>query len=234
MRSKSSDPYTPSKIKAQAVLFDVGHTMLFPNGQFFYDLAARYGSNMPFNDFTQLGARIKEKAYRENPTNPYKMWFTEWFISAGVDSSHLPDIYAAIRQRHEERNLWDTLEPSIPDVLIRLRERGFVLGVISNADGTIQQMLQDLELDGYFKCIIDSAVVGIEKPDARIFLMASRKLGLPAEACIYIGDQWLVDGQGAANVGMVPVILDPFDVAQDVGCLRIRRLMDILDHIEPG
>ncbi|MDQ7053880.1 MAG: HAD-IA family hydrolase [candidate division KSB1 bacterium] len=216
------------------MLFDVGHTILFPNGKFFYDLAVSYGSSMPFDDFAQLGARVKEKAYRENPTNPYKMWFTEWFISAGVDSSHLPAIYAAIRQRHEERNLWDTLEPSIPEVLIRLRERGFVLGVISNADGTIQQMLQDLELDDYFKCIIDSAVVGIEKPDARIFLKAARILGLTAETCVYIGDQWLIDGQGAANAGMMPVILDPFEVAQDVGCLRIRRLMDILDHIDPG
>ncbi len=219
-------------IRAKAVIFDVGHTLIFPNDAFFYELAQEYQSRLSPDAFRKLGARCKEKAYRENPINPYKKWITEWYISAGVESRYLPEIYDAIHRRHEQRQLWDTLEPSLPDVLVRLREQGFKLGVISNADGTVRQLLEDFELDHYFKCILDSTEVGIEKPDARIFFMAAQMLGVVPEACVYIGDHWQVDGQGALHAGMIPVILDPFDVGKEIPCLKIRRLMDILKVVQ--
>ncbi len=219
------------KIQAKAVLFDVGHTILFPNPDFFFDLATQYQARLPREEFDLLGARVKYRTYRENPENPYARWFTEWMTGAGVPPKDVPAILQEIRRRHEEQNLWDTLEPTVPEVFIQLRERGFELGVISNADGSIEGLLQKYEIDGYFRVVLDSAVVGVEKPDARIFLMAAEALQLEPKDCVYIGDQWAIDGQGAQQVGMHPVILDPFDVAEEVPCLRIRHLIDILQHL---
>ncbi len=222
------------RIQAKGILFDVGHTILFPNPDFFYQLAVQYGARMPRRDFDHLGARCKEKAYRENPANPYRQWFSEWMIQAGVASDALPRIYQQIHDRHRESHLWDTLEPSIPAIFSELRERGFTLGVVSNADGTVPDMLAELELDHFFKCIIDSGRVGVEKPDARIFYMALEAIGLKPDSCVYVGDQPEVDARGAAAVGITPVLLDPHWVLPVTEYRRIRKLMELLDIVEFG
>ena len=226
-----NQPAPSEIIQATAVLFDVGHTILFPDDAFFYKLAQKHGGTMDRERFLLLGAQAKDTAYRENPSSPYKIWFRDWMLGAGVPEEAMPQIYDAIWQRHQEKHLWDTLEPSIPQVFKALRDRGFLLGVVSNADGSVPGILEQLELDHFFKCILDSTLVGIEKPDARIFLMAAEQLGVPPEQCVYVGDQVAVDVHGASHAGMIPVLLDPCDVVQDAPCRRIRRLLELVDYV---
>jgi putative hydrolase of the HAD superfamily len=58
--------------------------------------------------------------------------------------------------------------------------------------------------------VVDSQVVGLEKPDPRIFAVALERMGLPPERTVYIGDLRSVDAAGARNAGMHFVLLDPF------------------------
>ena len=60
--------------------------------------------------------------------------------------------------------------------------------------------------------MIDSEVVGMEKPDRAIFLEACRRLGLPPEACLYVGDLYPVDYLGARSAGLSGILLDPLDL----------------------
>lgn len=223
---------TATRIAVRAVLFDVGHTILFPDDRFLYTLAVAHGGKMPFADFVLHGARAKEAAYRENPFDPYKRWFAAWMTGAGVPREALPEIYAAVIDRHKHGQLWDTLESSIPEILTELRVRGFTLGIISNADGTIAAMLERFELDHYFSCIIDSGMVGVEKPDARIFLLACKALDIEPAACVYIGDQVSVDMIGASQVSMAAILLDPHDVVNKCPFPKIARLSELLDRLK--
>jgi putative hydrolase of the HAD superfamily len=79
----------------------------------------------------------------------------------------------------------------------------------------------------FFDCMIDSHVVGVEKPDPRIFELALQQLGLPADRCVYVGDNYDRDVIGARQAGLIPILIDPFDVvaAQDV--VRIHELKDL-------
>ena len=57
--------------------------------------------------------------------------------------------------------------------------------------------------------VIDSEVVGVEKPDPRIFEAGCAGLDLPPDACVYVGDLYPVDYVGARDAGLDAVLLDP-------------------------
>jgi putative hydrolase of the HAD superfamily len=70
-------------------------------------------------------------------------------------------------------------------------------------------------------------VVGVEKPDSRIFELALQKLGLPAERCVYVGDNYDRDVVGARRAGLVPILIDPFEVVAEQDVARIKALSDL-------
>jgi putative hydrolase of the HAD superfamily len=104
-------------------------------------------------------------------------------------------------------------------ILERLRRR-YALGVVSNFSGNLVPVLTELELLDYFRCIADSGVLGIQKPDPAIFHHALRELRVPARACWLVGDHpgndiapalqlqlrgcWLAPAGAAPPVGVIP------------------------------
>lgn len=76
------------------------------------------------------------------------------------------------------------------------------LGVISNNFGNTKGWCDDYALSPLLDVIVDSAVVGIKKPDGGIFRAALSELGVSADEAIYVGDTYLDDMMGAKSVGM--------------------------------
>src|SRR3989304_4266136 len=69
------------------------------------------------------------------------------------------------------------------EVLAGRKGKGYVVGVISNSDGRLETLVRDAGLAGPLDVIIDSRVVGVEKPDPRIFYLALERTGVaPPEA----------------------------------------------------
>ncbi len=87
--------------------------------------------------------------------------------------------------------------------------RGYRLGVISNADGRVRGLLDQSGLSRFFELILDSAEVGIEKPDPRIFLTATERLRLAPGACASVGDIYEIDFLGARRAGLEAVLIGP-------------------------
>lgn len=85
-------------------------------------------------------------------------------------------------------------------VLERLAAR-YPLALVSNFYGNIAAVLRDFQLDHLFPLIIESAVVGIRKPDPAIFQLGADKLGLPAEALAVVGDSYDKDIVPAGRIG---------------------------------
>ena len=73
------------------------------------------------------------------------------------------------------------------EVLLKLKEC-YPMVLVSNFYGNIQTVLREFGLDGIFSKIIESAVVGIRKPDPRIFTLGVEALGLKSEEVIVVGD----------------------------------------------
>jgi len=93
-------------------------------------------------------------------------------------------------------------------ILDRLRDR-FDLAVVSNFTGNLRPCLTELGLEDCFEVILDSAVVGIEKPDLRLFLTAFDALGRYPEECWMVGDNPFADIAPATRLGCATCWLAP-------------------------
>lgn len=85
------------------------------------------------------------------------------------------------------------------EVIRRLSEK-YPLVLVSNFYGNIQTILHDFRLE-YFQDIIESAVVGVRKPDPRIFRLGVDALGIPAENIAVVGDSFSKDIIPASSIG---------------------------------
>jgi putative hydrolase of the HAD superfamily len=108
------------------------------------------------------------------------------------------------------------------EALVALQEAGVPVAVVSNAGGTMEEQLREHEIcsvDGSTHArvavVIDSEVVGVEKPDPKIFSFALDVLGIAADRCLYVGDTVAFDVVGARAAGLWPVHVDPFDLCPD-------------------
>jgi putative hydrolase of the HAD superfamily len=89
------------------------------------------------------------------------------------------------------------------------RDMGLVVGVISNSNGSVQRALDIAGLAVHLEFVIDSSVVGITKPDPRIFELGARAARATPEEIAYIGDSYFVDVVGARRAGLGAVLFDP-------------------------
>jgi putative hydrolase of the HAD superfamily len=88
---------------------------------------------------------------------------------------------------HEEwRNSWGLIEENI--AIIKSSRPQYKTSILSNADLTLEQRMAEAKLDRLFDDIISSAVVGLAKPDERIYRLAAERLQLQPEECVFIDD----------------------------------------------
>ncbi|MDR2953984.1 MAG: HAD family hydrolase [Prevotella sp.] len=85
-------------------------------------------------------------------------------------------------------------------ILTALKER-YPMVLVSNFYGNVQSVLEDFGLLEYFDDIIESAVVGVRKPDPAIFGLGVESLGLPGESVVVIGDSYTKDIVPASKNG---------------------------------
>ena len=124
--------------------------------------------------------------------------------------------------------LWRNADASTAPVLRELRQRGFALGIISNADGRLESSFAQAGLTEHFDFFIDSFDVGAEKPDPAIFRFALDQAGIEPHEAAHVGDIYTVDVIGARRAGLLPILYDPADLHPDADCLRIRQLDELL------
>lgn len=156
-------------------------------------------------------------------------YFATMIASLGIAPEAVLPALTALEADNRVRSLWRVVEPGTAEVLAELRGRGLALAVISNSDGRIEADLAASGLGAHFAFVLDSAVVGVEKPDAAIFRLALTRLGMPPEDAVYVGDVYAIDVLGARRAGIEAVLMDPLDrYAAPPDCPRIRSLAELL------
>jgi HAD superfamily hydrolase (TIGR01509 family) len=104
------------------------------------------------------------------------------------------------------------------------------LGVIAGVPGNLAACLGELGILHVFSAVIDSAVVGFEKPDARIFAAALAALDVEANAAWMVGDDPEADIRAAAALGLKTCWVASPDREAPGGAsptLRITQLADL-------
>lgn len=93
-------------------------------------------------------------------------------------------------------------------MLLRLKESGIKLGVISNFDYRLYRILDGLDLTRHFDTITISSEAGYAKPRREVFEVALSRAGLNARDAMHIGDSEHLDFTAAAAAGMAAILID--------------------------
>lgn len=120
-----------------------------------------------------------------------------------VDQHHLPADAVERWAKPVADYCYDAARNSIADarpVLDKLYSR-FPMVLVSNFYGNVEAVLEDFDLRRYFRSIIESAVVGIRKPDPRIFSLGVEALELPPQQVLVVGDSYKKDIVPAESIG---------------------------------
>jgi len=125
-----------------------------------------------------------------------------------------------------------TLFDDVLPTLKTLKERNFILGMLTNLSRDMNPICRELGLEPYLDFVITSQQVGADKPEPAIFLAALERAGVNASQAIHVGDQYKLDVVGARGVGINPILIDRYDLYPEVSdCPRIRNLTELAQYL---
>lgn len=102
------------------------------------------------------------------------------------------------------------------ELLEYLKKKGYKLVMLSNGFTEIQyKKIKNVGFENIFDVVILSDVVGVNKPDSKIFEYALEKSATRAKETIMIGDSYLADIQGAMDAGIDQIWYNPNGVKAD-------------------
>jgi HAD superfamily hydrolase (TIGR01549 family) len=141
-----------------------------------------------------------------------------------------PELY---QRMNDDYRPADTIPDDLVKTLENLKERGYLLGVLSNRDESYSGYLAERGLGEFFSLAIFAGETGMYKPNPGVFHYLLEKAGVSAEESIYVGDNYYADVVGSREAGMTPVLLDVNGVFDEPDCPVIQSHSQIFPLLEP-
>lgn len=221
-----------------AYLFDAGGVLVLPDPTVISPLLAMYGGDSSLGvhhraHYAGMAAKSRVGAAEAD----WVVYDRAYVEVVGVHADELDEaamVLGATRTPH----LWRWPIRESVAALVELRALGCPLGVVSNASGQVERALrrslvcQVGEGGGpstEVRCVVDSSVVGVAKPDPRIFDHALVHFpGIAPGRIAYVGDSVTMDVASSRAAGLCPILLDPYDDHPSLDVMRISSLLDLL------
>lgn len=203
----------------EAVLFDVGNTLLYLDYPRLVEVLAPVlprGTTAASAARAERAARPRlsdylheNRASTEDPRS-FKRYLELAIdqLGAAPDPRAVESAFAQLCRKHRRENFFSQPAPGALEALEALAGR-FKLAVVSNAGGRVKEKLEKKGFGPHLLAIVDSGLEGVEKPDPRIFLAGCERAGVRPERALYVGDLHAIDVRGARAAGLRPVLLDP-------------------------
>jgi len=213
-----------------AIFLDVGNTLVSMDFALLCDVLATHGVSGTPEMLARAEAATRPALSRFLAAPARAGWhdtFTFYIdgmlarlggVAAGTRDVLAPRLAVEIRAKIPTQRLWSAVLPGVPEALAQLRAAGLTVVAVSNSDGTVEQGLETFGLRQYLHHVVDSAVVGAEKPDVAIFHHALALAGAAPERTLHVGDLYAVDVLGARAAGLHALLLDPHGDWTDVDC----------------
>jgi putative hydrolase of the HAD superfamily len=200
----------------RAVTFDYGQTLARLDTAF---LARRVAERGAVVESARLDA-VEDQAWaaydvaKQRRLGGYESWCT--FMSALLtlagtkpqdekdDKDAAPLVASLVDylwSQQPTKNLWRRAIPGMTELLVDLKRAGVPLGIVSNSEGRLAELVDEMGWGEFFPVIGDSGKLGIEKPEPGIFEYVAGGLGVPLSEIVHIGDVWAADVDGALGVG---------------------------------
>jgi putative hydrolase of the HAD superfamily len=204
-----------------AVFLDVGGVLALPEPAVLLPLVHAAGAVGTTAEDLARGhyagvAAMDRKARRLGVTADWPGYFRALAEELPVPPASMDAVVTALRDGYAGL-AWTGGVPGAVDALRRLAATGVAIAIVSNSNGTVEEQLlrtgvcQVGEGAGVrVALVLDSFVVGIEKPDPGIFHHALEALGVPSSRAVHVGDTGWADVEGARAAGVRPLHLDPY------------------------
>lgn len=204
-----------NELDIKGFLFDFGGT-IDSNGQHWasiiWELYQKTGVEIAVDDYYAAyvyGERALAKPGAVPPTFNFKQLLEakltaqfEFLKGKGINISEELDRAIALEGYLLAKGHVEQAE----ELLKKLRVK-YPLVVVSNFYGNLHAVLSDFGIDHYFDAVVESAVVGVRKPDPAIYKLGVEKLGFPADQCLVVGDSYQKDMEPAKACGCYTVWL---------------------------
>jgi putative hydrolase of the HAD superfamily len=142
------------------------------------------------------------------------------------------EFFGEVFERFRGREFWHVYADVAP-ALTELKRRGFKLGVISNFDSRLYDVLKACDLADFFDSVHVSTRVGAAKPDPAIFHAVLRCHAVQAGQSWHVGDSLREDFEGATAAGLNAVLIDRDNsFAENAPVNRITSLEQIVTLLE--
>ena len=216
-----------------AVFFDVGNTLLFPNRKVIMAPLFQRGVTPPIEQLRAIERRTKQefdgmmRAGKADHSFWY-LFYTHLLDELGIKDDELRD--QLVQATRISAN-WGDIRPGTREILERIGAR-YRIGVISNADGKIAELLQRNGIADCFLSITDSGLVGHEKPHPAIFSAALNNMNAAPEQSLYVGDVYSVDYVGATQAGMLAMLFDVAGAYRELQMPRVESLEELEERLK--
>jgi putative hydrolase of the HAD superfamily len=223
------------------VLFDAGDTLLAPAPSFqgrFVAVAAAHGLSLEEAAVdAAIAAAVRQAAWPADWTDPatQRGFWTGFYRDVLASLGHTGELAEALFEAFSDPagyRLFDDVRPAL-DVLAG---RGITLGVVSNFEPWLEDVLDLQGIRDRFATVAVSGRLGVAKPDPRIFKAALAEAGADPAATLHVGDQPANDVAAARAVGITPVLIDRFGRHPDAaGSHRVEDLTGLVRLLDrPG
>jgi putative hydrolase of the HAD superfamily len=224
----------------RGILFDAAGTLFYLT-KTVGDHYAYVGREIGLDLDAQQLERAFHAAWKQMPRRPAldgprenddKGWWRELVghvfdqVAPSLSKLDCDNFFEVVYDHFAEPGVWK-LYPEVLDILQQLRAR-FQLAVVSNFDGRLRFILQNLGISKYFAHVFISSELGVDKPDPEIFRRAVEVMRLDANEVLHVGDDPERDWKAAVAAGLLVFRLDrPRNSLRDL--LKLGR-----PGLEPG
>ncbi len=220
----------------KAILFDAGGVLVLPDPTVLAPLLQFYGASAPIEQYVRahyVGMAAKSKT--RSLESDWSAYNEAYVRHVGVPEQDC-DAACATLSRTRSAYLWRYPVAQSASALNALHEAGMPIGVVSNANGQIEEILVRSGMcqvgignGAPVRCVIDSHIVGVSKPDPKIFDFALPFFpGIERDSIAYVGDSVMMDVEGSLAAGLVPYLLDPYGDSPACGATVIGSLNELL------
>ena len=250
--------------KVSAILLDAGGVLVFPEPANLLPPLREVGVDPDLAALERAHYHAMAAQDRQPAPPAQNTWWrdylTSYLAACGVAEASCEQLATEIAQ-HPRRYGWAHAGLGVMDGLRALAGLGLPMGVVSNSNGTVEADLRRVGVcfvpDGVGSAgggqvpegvarrapegvemgvILDSAVVGVAKPDPGIFRIALDALNVPADGTVlHVGDSLRYDVAGALAAGLQPVHMDPYGLCSaPEGHPHVTSLAELAESLRPN
>jgi putative hydrolase of the HAD superfamily len=230
----------------EIVFFDAGETLLRPHPSFselFSTTARSHGVEISPDDVNRVqsvlaphlidlaeededgeGLRYEGSSLSEEGSERFWMHLYRRLLKElGVEDEGLARRLFEVFSSSASYKLFDDVLPTLSEI----EGAGYRMGLISNFERWLEEMLVELEVGHHFDPAIISGIEGVEKPDPAIYELALKKAGVEAQNAVHVGDSPDMDVRPAASLGIRGILIDRSGRYMQSEQMRVTSLEEI-------